>query len=127
MMCSMISFSYHVQFLNICLKQVVLSQVTHLYFDHPYEPDPEERGYYWGPRFTDTRKTFGFMPDTLYQNADVKRNGEPYTEEQLCQATDCVPLNRSENIIGECRVIHGMIMYLCYGLQKQITDIISND
>ena len=21
-----------------------------MYFDHPYEPDPEERGFYWAPR-----------------------------------------------------------------------------
>lgn len=26
--------------------KVILSQATYLYFDHPYEPDPEERGCY---------------------------------------------------------------------------------
>ena len=66
------------------IVQVVMSQATHLYFDHPYEPDPEERGYYWASRFTDTRKTFGFMPENLYNNADVARSGEPLTEEQVC-------------------------------------------
>ena len=45
--------------------QVVMTQATHLYFDHPYEPDPEERGYYWATRYTDTRKAFGFMPDDI--------------------------------------------------------------
>jgi hexosaminidase len=55
--------------------QVVMSHATHLYFDHPYEPDPEERGLYWAPRFIDTLKTFGFMPDHLYQNIDLRGGG----------------------------------------------------
>ena len=40
--------------------QVVLAHATHLYFDHPQEPDPEDRGYYWATRFIDTQKTFGY-------------------------------------------------------------------
>lgn len=82
--------------------KVVMSQATHLYFDHPYEPDPEERGYYWAPRFTDTRKTFGFMPENLYNNADVARSGQPLTEEQVCgkDAKNCVKLEKPENIVG---------------------------
>ncbi|CAG5129713.1 unnamed protein product [Candidula unifasciata] len=32
--------------------KVILSHATHLYFDHPDEPDPEERGNYWATRFT---------------------------------------------------------------------------
>ncbi|XP_013390455.1 uncharacterized protein LOC106158882 [Lingula anatina] len=81
--------------------KVVMSQVTHLYFDHPQEPDPLERGYYWGPRFTDTRKTFGFMPDNLFANVDYERSGKPLTEEEFCKdITQCVPLEKLENIIG---------------------------
>ena len=79
-----------------------MTQATHLFFDHPYEPDPEERGYYWAPRFTDTEKTFGFMPLSLYANADYKRSGEPITD--LCKDLyngNCQPLERVENIIGE--------------------------
>lgn len=90
--------------LNVCkIVQVVMSQATHLYFDHPYEPDPEERGYYWAPRFTDTRKTFGFMPENLYNNADVARSGQPLTEEQVCgkDAKNCVKLEKPENIVGK--------------------------
>lgn len=83
-----------------------MSQATHLYFDHPYEPDPEERGYYWAPRFTDTRKTFGFMPENLYNNADVARSGQPLTEEQVCgkDAKNCVKLEKPENIVGKEKV-----------------------
>jgi len=78
-----------------------MTQATHLYFDHPYEPDPEERGYYWAPRFIDTRKTFGFMPDDLYANADVTRMGDPIVD--LCNNMykgKCIPLKKPENVAG---------------------------
>ncbi len=52
-----------------------------LYFDFPQEVDPEERGYYWATRFTDTRKVFGFAPENLPQNAEtsVDNNGASWT------------------------------------------------
>ena len=81
--------------------KVILTQATHLYFDHPYEPDPEERGYYWAPRFIDTRKTFGFIPDDVYANADFTRMGEPIVN--LCEEMykgKCVPLKEPQNIAG---------------------------
>ncbi|XP_015772465.1 PREDICTED: chitobiase-like [Acropora digitifera] len=81
--------------------QVIMSQATHLYFDHPYEPDPEERGYYWATRFTDTRKVFGFMPDDLFANVEIKRTGDPLTREQLCKTEgSCPVLAKKENIAG---------------------------
>ena len=87
-------------FIFVILK-VVLTQATHLYFDHPHEPDPEERGYYWAPRFIDTRKTFGFMPDEIYANADFTRIGDPIVN--LCEDMykgKCVPLRKPQNIAG---------------------------
>lgn len=79
-----------------------MSQATHLYFDHPYEPDPEERGFYWATRFTDTQKTFGFLPDDLYGNIETKRSGEPLTKEEVCKnATDCPDLKKKDNIVGK--------------------------
>lgn len=82
--------------------KVVMSQATHLYFDHPYEPDPEERGYYWAPRYIDTMKTFSFKPDNLYANIDTNRSGKKLTLEEVCgpQGTKCVQLKNKENIIG---------------------------
>lgn len=81
--------------------QVIMSQATHLYFDHPYEPDPEERGFYWATRFTDTQKTFGFLPDDLYGNIETKRSGEPLTKEEVCENTaDCPDLKKKDNIVG---------------------------
>ena len=58
-----------------------MSHATHLYFDHPYEPDPDERGLYWAPRFIDSYKTFGFMPDNLYENIDYSRGGQTIVKE----------------------------------------------
>ncbi len=51
-----------------CIFQVILSPATHLYFDHPYEPDPEDRGLYWAVRHVDTQRVFSLMPDSFYDN-----------------------------------------------------------
>ncbi|XP_076448694.1 uncharacterized protein LOC143285315 [Babylonia areolata] len=82
--------------------KVVMAQATHLYFDHPYEPDPEERGQYWATRFTSTRKTFSFMPSDLYANADVAGSGDPVKREELCgeDGKQCTELQKPENIAG---------------------------
>lgn len=77
--------------------------MTHMYLDHPQEPSPEERGFYWGTRYTDAFKTFSFMPDDYYMNADIKRSGEPITLAEICGKNNlgCPPLNKSENILGK--------------------------
>ena len=90
--------------------KVVLTQATHLYFDHPYEPDPEERGYYWAPRFIDTRKTFGFIPDDVYANADFTRMGDPIVN--LCEEMykgKCVPLKKPQNIAGSLNPVKSIV------------------
>ena len=74
---------------------------THLYFDHPYEPDTEERGLYWACRFMDTHKVFTFMPDNIYANADVKLTGEPLSENYIEKhKEDHDDLIKPENVIG---------------------------
>ncbi|KAK3580160.1 hypothetical protein CHS0354_030275 [Potamilus streckersoni] len=81
--------------------KVVMSQGTHLYFDHPYEPDPEERGLYWAARYIDTHKTFSFMPDNIYANADVKLTGEVLPADFIDQHEDGQDtLKHPENIVG---------------------------
>lgn len=81
--------------------KVVMSQATHLYFDHPYEPDPEEVGLYWATRYIDTRKTFNFMPDNIFANADVKLNGKVLTKEDVekCNEDNDVLIEK-QNVIG---------------------------
>ncbi|KAK0061030.1 beta-hexosaminidase [Biomphalaria pfeifferi] len=82
--------------------KVVLAPLTHIFFDHPQEPSPEESGINWGTRYTDAFKTFSFMPDDYYKNIDMKRSGEPITMKEVCNDDNsgCPPLKRSENIIG---------------------------
>lgn len=78
-----------------------MAQGTHLYFDHPYEPDPNERGLYWATRYIDTFKTFSFMPLNLLGNCDEKLSGEPITDEDLEAAKkEFEPLEKPENVIG---------------------------
>lgn len=57
--------------------EVVISNPDYVYLDFPYEVNPQERGYYWGTRFTDERKLFAFAPNNLPQNAEtsVDRDG----------------------------------------------------
>lgn len=50
---------------------LIVSNPDYVYMDMPYEVDPEERGYYWATRATDTRKMFGFAPENLPQNAET--------------------------------------------------------
>ena len=56
--------------------ETVVSVPDFLYFDFAQEANPEERGYYWATRFTDTRKVFGFAPENLPQNAETSVNRE---------------------------------------------------
>ncbi|MFK7860164.1 MAG: family 20 glycosylhydrolase [Granulosicoccus sp.] len=56
--------------------ETVVAVPDFLYFDFPQEVDPEERGYYWATRSTDTRKVFGFAPENLPQNAETSVNRE---------------------------------------------------
>ncbi|NWA62469.1 carbohydate-binding domain-containing protein [Pantoea sp. B9002] len=60
--------------------EVVISNPDYVYMDFPYEVNPNERGYYWGTRFSDERKMFGFAPDNLPQNAEtsVDRDGKTF-------------------------------------------------
>lgn len=80
--------------------EVILSHATHLYFDHPYEVNPEERGYYWAARFTDAQKVFGYMPDHIYANADKTRSGADIGNLEDYLGRELVPLEKPENILG---------------------------
>ena len=52
-----------------------MAHATHLYFDHPQEPDPDENGLTWATRYTDDKKVFDFRPDDLFGNAKIDWNG----------------------------------------------------
>ncbi|MDO3385225.1 family 20 glycosylhydrolase [Gilvimarinus sp. SDUM040013] len=80
--------------------QVVLSHGTHLYFDHPHEVHPKERGYYWAARYTDLAKVFSYLPDDVYANADYTRNGDPIDNLEALVGRPLPPLEKPENILG---------------------------
>lgn len=56
--------------------QVVLSPVTHLYFDLAANPNPEEPGLDWGG-FVGLEKPFQFVPLDYYRNLRQDGNGQP--------------------------------------------------
>jgi len=56
--------------------QVVLTCVTHLYFDMAHYKSFEEPGYYWGA-FTDIDKPFSFIPFDYFKNSNVDKDGLP--------------------------------------------------
>lgn len=80
--------------------EVVLSHATHLYFDHPHEVHPEERGYYWASRYTDAAKVFGYMPDNNFANADTTRDGVPVDNFEAMVGRAMPALEKPENILG---------------------------
>lgn len=80
--------------------QVILSAGTHLYFDHPYEANPNERGYYWAARYTDTAKVFGFMPDNYYANAETTRAGDKIDNLEALVGRPLPKLEKPENVLG---------------------------
>lgn len=69
----------------------------------PHEPDPEDRGFYWATRFTETRNTYNYMPDHVYDNIEVDLFGRPLTKETVCATTGCIPLeeDKRHNVVGE--------------------------
>ncbi|XP_060598030.1 beta-hexosaminidase-like [Ruditapes philippinarum] len=79
--------------------KVILSMATHLYFDHPYEPDPEERGLYWATRYTDTYKVFGFIPMNIFANAEFDLSGKRIDLNELCKGP-CPHTKAPENYAG---------------------------
>jgi hexosaminidase len=78
----------------------ILSSATHLYFDHPHEANPEERGYYWAARYTDAAKVFGFMPDNFYANADRTRDGAVIDNLDALVGRELPSLEKPENLRG---------------------------
>jgi len=82
--------------------KVIIAHATHLYFDMPQEPDPEERGLYWATRQTPMQKVFGFIPDDIYENMGVDYLGRPLDKDYICRTFGCEPLlfDRRSNIVG---------------------------
>lgn len=101
--------------------KVVLGPVSHLYFDHPYEPNPEENGLYWATRFTDTRKVFSFEPENIYRAIQVKKTGDPISQFELCgrNRERCPRLWKPENIKGRGKHFYDEKLTFKHSLMKR--------
>ena len=60
-----------------------MAHATHLYFDHPQEPDPEEKGLTWATRYIDDKKVFDYRPEDLFGNAKTDTNGLIFSGDKL--------------------------------------------
>ncbi|PSW47505.1 family 20 glycosylhydrolase [Photobacterium kishitanii] len=83
---------------------VVLSNAPFLYFDHPQAPDPQERGYYWSTRYTNTEKVFGFSPANIYNNIDIYQSGKKIPDVDVKNGTlgnlPSLKANAKDHILG---------------------------
>ena len=75
---------------------IVMSTPDVLYFDMPWAPDPEERGYDWASRGTDLYKIFAFMPENLGANISLMTD----TQGHGGAFADTAPLNGAGHITG---------------------------
>lgn len=78
---------------------VVLCNVTNLYFDLSYNPDPTEPGLYWGG-FQDTKDPFVLMPYDVFKSAVYDEFGNAAEKEKdFSRKVHLKPESR-KNIIG---------------------------
>jgi hexosaminidase len=78
--------------------KVVLSCVSHLYFDMAYYKSFEEPGYYWGG-FTDVDKPFSFIPYDYFKNSSEDKFGGPLDRSVFIGKERLTEYGR-QNIIG---------------------------
>ncbi|XP_045174916.2 beta-hexosaminidase-like [Mercenaria mercenaria] len=74
--------------------KVILAYGSYLYFDHPYEPDPEERGLYWATRKISTRDAWEFTPSIMFNDKHLD------CPKVIKDKTECFDLMKPENIMG---------------------------
>ncbi len=79
--------------------QVVLSNVTNLYFDLAYSKDSKESGYYWGG-LVDTKKTYEFAPFDVYKIARFDRWGNPIDPVKGFEGKQRLTEKGRKNILG---------------------------
>ena len=86
--------------------QVILSYGTHLYLDHPQEPDPEERGLYWAARYIDTERIYKLISNNIYaaEEVDLWGNQQKYDYKTAFEVEENTKLKKKENIIGKFNV-----------------------
>ena len=92
--------SYCRDFLLELFFQVVLAYGSYLYFDHPYEADPEERGLYWATRKISTYDVWGFHQNMIDKDRDLP------CPDSVPVRSDCYELKKPENVVGKSQLFH---------------------
>lgn len=78
---------------------VVLCNVTNLYFDLAYDKDPKEPGFYWGG-FVDTKKAWEFLPFDVFQSTKEDALGKPFDPKKDFAGMDGLTKEGKKNIVG---------------------------
>jgi hexosaminidase len=79
--------------------EVVVCNVTNLYFDLAYDKDPEEPGLYWGG-FVDTRKAFELVPLDVFKSTREDAFGNRYDFVTLRMVMEHLKPESRKNILG---------------------------
>ncbi|CAL1537617.1 unnamed protein product [Lymnaea stagnalis] len=88
--------------------KVVLTPATNTYFDHPYEPDPNEPGLIWARRYLQSKQIYGIIPANLYISSDTTADGSP---SDMCDDVQACPkLNKKDNLEGIEAVLFGELL-----------------
>ncbi|WP_162558683.1 family 20 glycosylhydrolase [Robertkochia solimangrovi] len=78
--------------------KVVMSNVTHLYFDMAYSKDSREPGFYWGG-FVSEEEPFRFKPFDIYDDLKEDVNGRPIPASELVNK-ERLTASGKNNIMG---------------------------
>ncbi|WP_428657858.1 family 20 glycosylhydrolase [Runella sp.] len=78
--------------------KVVLSCVTHMYFDMSYYKSFDEPGYYWGA-YIDVDKPFSFIPYDYFKNSKEDRLGNPL-DRSIFNGKERLTDYGKQNIVG---------------------------
>jgi hexosaminidase len=79
--------------------EVVICNVTNLYFDLAYDKDPEESGLYWGG-FVDTRRAFELVPLDVFKSNRQDALGNRYDFVTLRMVMEQLKPENRKNILG---------------------------
>lgn len=89
--------------------EVVLTPVTHLYFDLAYNRNPEERGLHWGG-YVDVDKPFQFIPFDYMRNLREDARGLPIDPATFTGAEQLTP-EGARNIVGVQGSLWSEVLY----------------
>jgi hexosaminidase len=78
---------------------IVMCDVSHFYFDFPYNKDPKEPGLYWGG-FCDTRDTWQFAPYNSFITNMKTPMGNPLDPDKDFSGLEKLKPGAEKNIIG---------------------------